>query len=83
MISFSICSGVSVEMYDSSLFSFMVVILSGKNNCSICDNYMKNELSEQWYFLLFYEMILHPQQSEIQDANLTESGANLQKIYKK
>ena len=43
---------------------------------------MKNELSEQWYFLLFYEMILHPQQYEIQDANLLKCGANLQKHMK-
>ena len=40
---------------------------------------MKNELSEQWCFLVFYELILHPQWCEIQDASLTKSGANLQK----
>lgn len=43
---------------------------------------MKNKLSEQWCFLLFYEMILHPQQCEIQDASLIKSGENLQKSKK-
>lgn len=59
----------------------MLVILSGKNICS-CDNYMKNELSEQWCFLVFYELILHPQWYEIQDANLIINSANLRKYNK-
>ena len=43
---------------------------------------MKNELSEQWCFLVFYELILHPQWCEIQDASLIKCGENLQKSKK-